>query len=211
MDLITVTKAARIASPADAPFRVVALAETLYCFRPSKDGTLYLNRLRILEQRSSDSDGVEQAPGREGGSATYEMEQVWEPRFRASGEKDVPASARDSQSVFSPNGPPFVEPTIQLTSEITIGKGGFDVAVVPTSDPTINRIYIASIVAESSADVSKRVVKLWRLTVRESGQFDVSELGASTVIAPAMVYGEAPKVALTPLSELAPGLAARTI
>lgn len=203
MDLITVTKAAMQAAPADAPFRVVAIAETLYCFRPATDGTVYLNRLRVIEQRSSNSDEADTTPERGDGTGLFDLEQVWEPRFRASGQKDVPSSSRDSQSVFSPNGPPFVEPTIQLTTEIAFGPGGFDVAVVPTGDINVNRIYLTSIIP----DAGKQVVKLWRLTVHEGGQFDVSELGSTTVLAPTMSYGGGAAAELTPLSDLAPALA----
>ena len=205
MDLITVTPAAHRASPADAPFRVIAVDQTLYCFRPSKDGTLYLNRLTILEKNASDSDDDEQAPGREGGGSTYELEQMWEARFRASGLKDSPASDRDSQSVFSPGGQPFLEPTIELTADVAIGEGGFDVVGVPTVDPKITQIYIASTGREKNG--TREVVKIWILTISDGGQFDLSELGSNIEIVPALKTGENEQQALQPLTGLAPALA----
>src|ERR1051325_4023564 len=203
MDLIAVTPAAHRGNPANAPFRVIAIDQTLYCFRPSKDGTLYLNRLTIIE-KPSDADAGDQTPGRESGPPTYQMEQMWEPRFRASGEKDTPEGNRDSQSVFDPNNNPFLEPTLELTADVSVGAV-FDVVAVPTVDRKITRIYIAC--TGVGKNRSSDVVKLWILTVSDGGQFDLSELGSTIEIPLALKTGDNVQVALKALNNLAPGLA----
>ncbi|KAG1648480.1 hypothetical protein GQR58_029795 [Nymphon striatum] len=122
---------------------------------------------------------------------------MWETRFRGSGEKDIPANPRDSQSVFRPDGRPFIEPTIELTSDVRAGEGAFDVTIVPTSDPSVSRVLLASTIEDE--------VKIWSLTILETGEFDMSELNAPTVIKPLVTLPGGP-TALKPLAALAPAV-----
>ncbi|KAG1648477.1 hypothetical protein GQR58_029795 [Nymphon striatum] len=197
MDLLTVTGVGAKVLPANAPFRVLAHGQSLLCFRPSNRGTVYVDRLSLVEQpEERKADGTER-DDRSTGKPNFVMEQMWETRFRGSGEKDIPANPRDSQSVFRPDGRPFIEPTIELTSDVRAGEGAFDVTIVPTSDPSVSRVLLASTIEDE--------VKIWSLTILETGEFDMSELNAPTVIKPLVTLPGGP-TALKPLAALAPAV-----
>lgn len=104
---------------ADAPFKIVSDQRYVCVFQQSADNTLLLNRFML--KRLANPRGGEPIPI---------LEPVWEVRFQRSGKQDVPNGPRDSQSYLTPDGKPFIEPTIEL-SMIKMESGQFDAIILP--------------------------------------------------------------------------------
>ena len=133
MDLITVSPTATTADPADAAFRVAADPRLVYLFRQSGDGTLYVNRLVMVEEPMQ-PDLMEQEEADEGRvQTTYRLDFLWEVRYRRSGKKDTPADDQDTLGNRDMDGRIFYEPTLALTEVVGVADGHFAVVLAPTA------------------------------------------------------------------------------
>lgn len=144
-DLATVTAAAAVPAPADAAFCAVADETYLYCFRQADDGSLILNRLRLVDatpqSASESSDDTPPAP-------SFLLEPAWESRFQRSRNKDVPLDETDTLGSRDMDERPFFEPTINLAAIRNIVDGRFAVTLAPTTNPDLRRWIVVSTLPE---------------------------------------------------------------
>lgn len=145
-----------------APFRAVSSGEHVVVFRQStrESGTLVVDRLRLVE--------VPPEAGSEEGAATpgHALARAWEPRYRKSGNKDVPADEHDERGSYDESGQPFLEPTLELDM-ISVEDGGFDVALVPTATAGRSAWII---VGRASQD---QALSLWKIEHGDAAAFDL--------------------------------------
>lgn len=187
MDLLTVTPSAEAVQPADAGFQVFSDDRYLYCFRPSKAGTLYLTRLMLLSRK-------EQVSKRE--LTLYALEVAWEVRYQRSGVRDVPYDDSDTQSYLDLVGEPFYEPTLELSQITGIEAGAYAVARVPTADSARVVWYVAR--ADDSG------VQLFRFSQDDGSLTNFTESPQPyTKIVPTLAPGGG---SLPPIPGLAPAL-----
>ncbi len=106
---------------ADAPFYALSNNEYIYLFRQSTSNTLLVNRFRLTKTAEDDT-----------GSA-YQIQPVWEVRYEKSAKPDIPASDTDIQNYYSPEGNPFIEPTIELGMINNFSLGRFTTVLTPNS------------------------------------------------------------------------------
>ncbi|HEX8075480.1 MAG TPA: LamG-like jellyroll fold domain-containing protein, partial [Thermoleophilaceae bacterium] len=177
MDLLTVTRDAAAVRPADASFQIVSDDTYLYCFRPSVHGTLYLNRLMLLDA-----------------SPAYALEVAWEVRYQRSGLRDVPDGETDTQSYTDPAGRPFLEPTIELSQVRDIEGGAFAVARVPVGSDGAAAWYVAA----------QGGLALHRIDQTSGSVVDLTEAKAYQRLAPTL---RSTSTKLTPIAGRAPALA----
>lgn len=111
-------------TPADAPFRVASDEKYISIFRQSMDNTLYVNRFTLVSTASRRDPDVHE----------FSLQPAWEVRFERSGKEDVPANAKDTQGYLSPEGKPFLEPTLELAMVSEFVEGRFDVSLLPVMD-----------------------------------------------------------------------------
>lgn len=154
---------------ADAPIKVVSDQQYVCVFRQSTKNTLLLTRFML---RRENAQGT--------GAAAPVLEPAWEVRFERSGKEDVPASTRDTQNFLSPDGAPFIEPTLELPMIKNLGGGGFDALLLPNES---NGSYHWQFFALDS--VTGRI-NLFNFPADEKGLFDLEEkpLDADGLVAP---------------------------
>ena len=82
--------------PADLPFSALSDDRYIYVFRPSVNGTVYLDRF-VLMQVAAPQEANNQARQDAGTTkpTRYQLDRIWESRFRVSGKKDTPADDTD--------------------------------------------------------------------------------------------------------------------
>ena len=102
-------------------FQVVSDGDYVYVFRQSTKGTLLINRFVLRKKVLPEEPEASQ----------FFLEPAWQVRFERSGKADVPANDKDTQSFRSPDGVPFVEPTLELSMVTSIQEGRFAVLFVP--------------------------------------------------------------------------------
>jgi hypothetical protein len=117
-------KAYKIPQLEDAglPIRAKASADYLYLFRQAVEGSLLVNRFRLVRKSGTKS-----------GDVTYVLEPAWEVRFQRSGKPDTPADAKDVLNYLSPDNEPFLEPTLELFMLKGGTEADFDVEFLPAS------------------------------------------------------------------------------
>lgn len=104
------------------PLRVVSDDRYICMFRKAAQrNTLLMNRFML-----------KRVPSVPGAPAVPVVEPIWEVRFQRSGKRDVPDGDRDTQSYQSPDGTPFLEPTLDLWMIGGISRGWFDVLALPS-------------------------------------------------------------------------------
>src|SRR5205085_1399653 len=82
---------------AGLPIRAKATADYLYIFRQAVEGSLLVNRFRLVRKAGTATSGIE-----------YVLEPAWEVRFQRSGKPDTPADAKDVLNYISADGEPFL-------------------------------------------------------------------------------------------------------
>lgn len=141
--------------PADLPFTALCDDRYIYVFRPSVNGTIYLDRFVLMQvaaaqdtnnQARQDADTVK--PTR------YQLDRIWESRFRVSGKKDTPADDTDVLGYSDMLGHPFIEPTQELAELPRIIGGRFAAALLPTNAMDERRWYFFVLTATNIAAVS---------------------------------------------------------
>ena len=140
MDLLTVDSTATVVKPAKSAFQALGDDNFLYIFRAGAPGSLYLTRLRLIENEVAGSDSPQGASEQR---IDYQLEPPWEVRFRRSGRKDLPAGPTDTQGYTDLDGRPFLEPTLELPGIGADPPTRFAVARVPSADPELTHWYIA--------------------------------------------------------------------
>jgi large repetitive protein len=133
--LISVPSSAHAPQPADLAFNALSDERYIYIFRPSVNGTLYLDRF-VLLQVPAPQEANNQVR-RDAGSTKptrYQLERIWETRFRVSGKKDTPADDTDVVGYRDMLGNPFIEPTLELGVLPRSAGGNFAVTLLPTSE-----------------------------------------------------------------------------
>jgi hypothetical protein len=133
--LVTVPSSAHAPQPADLPFTALSDERYIYIFRPSVNGTLYLDRCVLLQVPAPQEDNNQVR--RDAGSTKptrYQLERIWETRFRVSGKKDTPADETDVVGYRDMLGNPFIEPTLELGVLPRAAGGRFAVTLLPTSE-----------------------------------------------------------------------------
>ena len=133
--LISVPSSAQSAQPGDAPFAALSDDRYIYIFRPSHEGTLYLDRFILIQVPAPQEDN--NRVRRDAGSTKptrYQLERIWELCYRGSGKKDTPADERDVLGYRDMMGDPFIEPTMELVEVPRSTDGRFAIALLPTSD-----------------------------------------------------------------------------
>ena len=158
-----------ILADADAPLTVVSDAKYVHVFQQSTRNTVLLNRF-ILKRVAP--------PG--GGATMPVLEPVWEVRFKRSGKQDVPDGPRDTQGYVSPDGTPFIEPTIELEMVRGVDKGRFDVLLLPNEAGSAMRWQIFAVNSTTGR------LDLFSFPMDESGLFDLTgaELDAGGNVKP---------------------------
>lgn len=141
-----------------APFRVLAGPAYIYVFRETRKKTLLCNRFRL----------VRRAAGGDAQTVSYAMDPAWEVRFQRSGKPDTPADARDMLGYLSPDGDPFIEPSLELFMVRGLVDGNYAPVFLPTSDPAI--VSCALFVADREAGDTAVYV----LPMDKSGAFDLT-------------------------------------
>ncbi|OXM51744.1 hypothetical protein CFP71_24425 [Amycolatopsis thailandensis] len=150
MDLITVGSAAAVPRPANAPFRAVTDGRYISCFRQSATGSLYVDRFALVQDPQGRTSGSRDGENQAG----WQLRRVWEVRYRRSGRRDAPAGPGDELGFRTMNDEPFQEPTIELPSLSGITRGGFDVALTPTSEADVSRWHIVAVTGDVLTFVS---------------------------------------------------------
>jgi hypothetical protein len=135
---------------ADLPFAALSDDRYIYIFRPSINGTFYLDRFMLIQVQTP-KDDTSQARRDAGASrpARYQLQRIWESRFRVSRKKDTPADETDVVGYSDMLGDPFIEPTQELSSLPRSRDGRFAVALLPTSQVDQRRWYFFVAVANS--------------------------------------------------------------
>lgn len=141
--------------PADLPFTALSDERYIYVFRPSINGTLYLDRF-VLVQAAAPKEAKNQArrDADSQKSARYQLDRIWESRFRVSGKKDTPADDKDVLGYSNMLGHPFIEPTQEIGPLPRIRDGRFAVALLPTGASDQRRWYFFILTATNIAAMS---------------------------------------------------------
>src|SRR5271165_5055015 len=148
-------KAFRIPQLQDAglPVRAKASADYLYLFRQAVEGSLLVNRFRLVRKSGTKS-----------GDVTYVLEPAWEVRFQRSGKPDTPADAKDVLNYLSADNEPFLEPTLELFMLKGGKEADFDVEFLPVSSGGLScQIF--------EVDHAKNEVDLYNIPLDANGLF----------------------------------------
>jgi hypothetical protein len=158
-----------VEADAAAPLKVVTDERYVCVFQQSSRGTLLLNRFML--KRIAPAGG---------GVAIPTLEPVWEVRFERSGKQDVPDGPRDSQNYRSPDGVPFIEPTIELSMIGNLADGRFEALILPSEASSAKTWQFFAVNAQS-----KRL-DLFAFAMDPDGLFDLSDkpLGADGNVLP---------------------------
>ncbi len=128
--------------PADRPFVALSDERYIYVFRPSLIGTVYLDRFVLMQV--ADPQGANNQARRDADAKVptrYQLDRIWETRFRVSEKKDTPANDTDVLGYSNMLGHPFIEPTQELGAMPRICDGRFGVALLPTGAMEQRRWY----------------------------------------------------------------------
>jgi large repetitive protein len=147
-----------IEAMAQTPVKAISDEKYVHLFRQSSRHTLLLNRFMLKRIVP---------PG--GSVATPVLEPVWEVRFQRSGKQDVPDGPKDSQSYTTPDGTPFIEPTIELAMIGDLDKGRFDVELLPNQLSTAKRWQFVAVNART------HMLDLYSFPMSEDGLFDLTK------------------------------------
>lgn len=129
LDIVTVDDADGAVLPvADAPLKVLSDEKYVHVFQQSTRGTLLLNRFMLKRVTPA-----------AGGPAVPVLEPIWEVRYQRSGKQDIPDGDRDTQGFTTPDGEPFIEPTLELPMISGLTMGRFEALVLPNQTGTANR------------------------------------------------------------------------
>jgi hypothetical protein len=140
---------------AEFPPKIVSDEKYVHVFQQSSRGTLLLNRF-MLKRVSPDG----------GGPAVSVLEPIWEVRFQRSGKEDIPDGPRDSQGYTSPDGTPYIEPTIELAMVKDIDAGRFEALILPSQASTARRWQFFAVNKASER------LDLFSFAMDEDGLFD---------------------------------------
>jgi len=138
---------------AGLPVRAKASGDYLYLFRQSKEGSLLVNRFRLV--RKSDVKS---------GETSFALEPAWEVRFQRSGKPDTPADPKDVLNYLSSDKEPFLEPTVELFMLKAGSKSDFDVEFLPAgsgglacqifvADQTANTVNLYNLPLDANGDL----------------------------------------------------------
>ena len=154
---------------ASLPLQVVSDERYVCVFQQSSRGTLLLNRFMLKRVAPTT-----------GGATIPALEPVWEVRFQRSGKQDVPDGPRDSQNYTSPDGTPFIEPTIELPMIRDVTDGQFAVLILPNESSSAKTWQFFTVNAHT------KTLDLFAFAMDENGLFDVSDkpLGPDGDISP---------------------------
>ncbi|WP_415401503.1 LamG-like jellyroll fold domain-containing protein [Tateyamaria sp. SN3-11] len=186
MGLITVGADASTMVPSTAPFRVVTDQKYISIVQQSELGTLYINRFRLLSERS----GTDQK------TKSYSLNPAWEVRYSRSHKEDVPADPSDTQDYLDPDGVPFLEPALELSMVDAVKDGQFDVVLLPVSGSESFAWQFLTL------DAAKTGVHLFNFPASENGLFDVTgkPVDAAYQIQPDSTFSVLPKAGGDPLA-----------
>jgi len=148
----------QIEAMAQAPLKAVSDEKYVHVFQQSSRRTLLMNRFMLKRLVP---------PG--GSVATPVLEPVWEVRFQRSGKQDVPDGPRDSQNYTTPDGTPFIEPTIELAMIGDVEGGRFDVQILPNQLSTTSRWQFFAVNART------HTLDLYSFPMSEDGLFDLTK------------------------------------
>jgi large repetitive protein len=146
-----------IEAMAQAPLKAVSDEKYVHLFQQSSRRTLLMNRFMLKRIVP---------PG--GSVATPVLEPVWEVRFQRSGKQDVPDGPRDSQNYTTPDGTPFIEPTIELAMIGDLEAGRFDVQILPSQLSTASRWQIFAV------NTRTHTLDFYSFPMSEDGLFDLA-------------------------------------
>lgn len=136
--------------PADLPFAALSDDRYIYIFRPSINGTFYLDRFILLQvQAPKDDDNRARRDAGSSQPARFQLQRAWETRFRVSRKKDTPADETDVVGYSDMLGNPFIEPTLELGALPRSRDGRFAVALLPTGQVDQRRWYFFVAVANT--------------------------------------------------------------
>ncbi len=158
MGLITVVADAQTMAPSNAPFRVVTDQKYISIVQQSERGTLYINRFRLLSDRS----------GKDQKTKSYSLTPAWEVRYSRSHKEDVPADASDTQDYLDPDGVPFLEPALELSMVDAVKDGRFDVILLPISGSDSFAWQFMTV------DAAQTGISLFNFPANENGLFDIT-------------------------------------
>lgn len=163
--------------PSLAPFRVVTDQKYISVIQQSMNGTLYVNRFRLLKTKS----GTDQK------TTDYELSPAWEVRYARSHKEDVPADKSDKQDFLDPDGQPFLEPSLELSMITGVTDGHFDALLLPIAGS--ERFAWQFLALDGSATS----VKLFNFPATDNGLFEVAgkSVGSDLRIQPDSVFGVA--------------------
>ena len=130
IDLVTVSPAATILTPADAAFRVITDGQYISCFRVSTLATLYVDRF-VLIQSTLPATDPESSPS---GQSVWNLQRAWEVRYRRSQRRDIPDGTQDTLDSRNMVDQPFLEPTEEISGLPNVAAGQFAVALTPSLD-----------------------------------------------------------------------------
>jgi len=170
MSIITFATDASTMTPTTYPFRVVTDQKYISVVQQSQQGTLYINRFRLLKTQS----GTDQK------QTEYSLSPAWEVRYARSQKEDVAADKSDTQEYLDPDGVPFLEASLELSMVSAVRDGGFDVLLLPMSGTDRFAWQFFTL------DRSGSTVDLYNFPAAETGLFDVEgkTVGADYRIAP---------------------------
>ncbi|MCE8006855.1 LamG-like jellyroll fold domain-containing protein [Aestuariivita sp.] len=185
MGLITVASDASTMVASTAPFRVVTDQKYISIVQQSERGTLYVNRFRLLSQRS----GTDQK------TKSYSLNPAWEVRYSRSHKEDVPADASDTQDYLDPDGVPFLEPALELSMVDAVKDGQFDVVLLPISGRDSFAWQFLTL------DTARTGINLFNFPASENGLFDVTgkPIDEAYRIKPDSTFSVLPKAGEAPL------------
>ena len=141
--------------PADLPFTALSDERYIYVFRPSVNGTVYLDRFVLMQVAAPQEANNQARRSADSKKPTrYQLDRIWESRFRVSGKKDTPADDTDVLGYSNMLGHPFIEPTQELGVLPRLREGRFAVALLPTGAMDQRRWYFFALTTTKIAALS---------------------------------------------------------
>jgi hypothetical protein len=147
-----------IEAMAQTPVKAISDEKYVHVFQQSSRHTLLMNRFML--KRIVPPGGSVEVPV---------LEPVWEVRFQRSGKQDVPDGPRDSQNYTTPDGTPFIEPTIELAMITGLDGGRFDVQILPSQLSTAKQWQFFTVSDRT------HTLDLYSFPMSQDGLFDLAE------------------------------------
>lgn len=186
MSLITLACEPSTLEPSTEPFRVVTDQKYISVIQQSKRGTLYVNRFRLLKNKSGTDQKITE----------YALTPAWEVRYARSHKEDVPADKSDKQDFLDPDAKPFLEPSLELSMINGVTLGNFDVVLLPVAGSASFAWQFLVL------DAAGTGVSLFNFPATDNGLFDIAgkTVGSDLQILPDSTFGVAKAGTTTPMA-----------